>query len=371
MALKNLELTNFRIHKHTILELSANLNFIIGGNGQGKTSIIEAIYYLCTTKNYKSAGDVDVVRFGEDSCDIKATFHENTENKSRIFFSNKENKRSYFYNNKLLSRSADIIGNYPVVLLTPDDHFITQGYPAERRKFIDSIISQAYKIYLETLLDYNRTLKQKSRLLFLIREENSKRYLDELNAWNEKLVIAGSKLILYRNNFVEEYREYLFAAYKKILEEKEEPKIYYETFLENDFSNIEEKFHDKLKQLKQDEIKRAQNLCGPHKDDFVFFIDDINLKTYGSQGQHKTFQVALKFAQFFFLKEKMNKKPIFLLDDVFGELDTNRSISISKYLKEVGQAVITITDFSNYSFLSKEENDKMFIVNNGEVKLVS
>lgn len=371
MILKNLVLTNFRIHKQSNIELSANLNFIIGGNGQGKTSIIESIYYLCTTKNYKSANDNDCVRFGNEHFEIKATFYENTDSTARIFFSKEENKRNYFYNSKPLTRSADIIGNHPVVLLTPDDHFITQGYPAERRKFVDAIISQAHKLYLETLLDYNKTLKQKARLLFLIREENSKKYFEELNAWNEKLAASGSKLISYRKKFVEEFKIFLKDSYKNILEEKEEPELIYETFLQSDNDELEKEFLQKLNEIKNDEIRRVQNLCGPHRDDFLFLIDGIPLKTFGSQGQHKTFQVALKFAQFFFLKEKMNKKPIFLLDDVFGELDTSRSIQISKYLREVGQAIITITDFSNYTFLSKQAEDKTFLVENGEVKLVS
>ncbi len=369
MILKNLSLTNFRIHKQTNIELSPNLNFIIGGNGQGKTSIIEAIYFLCTTKNYKNSGDKELLRFGNEHYEINATFSENTDSAARIFYSSQENKRNFFYNNKLLTKAADIIGNLPVVLLTPEDHFITQGYPAERRKFVDSIISQAYKIYLETLLDFNRTLKQKARLLFLIREEKNKKYLEELSAWNEKLVAAGTKLISYRRKFVDEFNFYLRESYLNILEEKEKPEIIYDTFLATD--EKEENFFLKLDEIKEEEIKRGQNLCGPHRDDFIFLIDKISLRTFGSQGQHKTFQVALKFAQFFFLKEKMNKKPIFLLDDVFGELDTNRSISISKYLKEVGQAIITITDFSNYSFLSKQESDRMFYLNDGEVKLVS
>ena len=130
---------------------------------------------------------------------------------------------------------------------------------------------------------------------------------------------------------------------------------------------IEKNFHDLIDERSDEEIRRASNLFGPHRDDFIFKINEINLKDFGSQGQHKTFQTALRFAQYFYLKEKIGRQPLFLLDDVFGELDTNRSIKISEYLKCVGQAFITLTDFTNYKFLKKNDKDRLIILNNGEI----
>jgi DNA replication and repair protein RecF len=148
--------------------------------------------------------------------------------------------------------------------------------------------------------------------------------------------------------------------------ENEAPGIVYD-FLNGDKDyDIEQGFKNIIDSKREDELRRASNLCGPHRDDFIFEIDGINLRNYGSQGQHKTFQTALRFAQFFYLKEKTGKTPIFLLDDVFGELDINRSIKISDYLKSIGQAFITLTDFTNFSFLERGKNDMMIKLNNGE-----
>jgi DNA replication and repair protein RecF len=141
-------------------------------------------------------------------------------------------------------------------------------------------------------------------------------------------------------------------------------------FFLDDFSgtNIEEEFTAQINRKKEDELKRTTNLVGPHRDDFVFAINNLNLRSFGSQGQHKTFQVVLRFAQFFYLQRITGKTPLFLLDDVFGELDTKRSVKISEYLREVGQAFVTLTDFANFSFLKRTEKDLLLHINNGEIK---
>lgn len=372
MILKSLLLKNCRVHKNSNIDFADNLNFILGGNGQGKTTILEAIYYLCTTKNFKSISDSEFVQFGKNEFEINGLFKDLTEDKIRIYFSQAENKKYYLQNNKLISRSAEVIGKFPIVILSTNDHSITQGSPAERRKFVDQTISQASKNYLETLLDYNKTLRQKSTLLNQINDNYYSSLINELDAWNEKLILTGSELIQYRLKFIEEFKPYLINVYKKIMDEEEIPSIEYNylnttngfDIYENDIKNI---FSNLVQERKNDELRRRTNLVGPHRDEFIFKINDNNLRTYGSQGQHKTFQVALRFAEFFYLKEKLGRKPIFLLDDVFGELDTNRAIKISNALREVGQAFITMTDFSNFSYINLSDNDLTIKVTNGEV----
>ncbi|MBZ0199891.1 MAG: AAA family ATPase, partial [Ignavibacteriaceae bacterium] len=191
MILTSLSLKNFRIHKDTFLNFSNNLNFIVGGNGQGKTSILESIYYLCTTKSSGSQSDSDSVKFYESEFEINGTFSDLSEDKVRVFFSYAENKKYYFQNNKQVGRAADVIGKFPVVLLTPADHAITQGSPGDRRKFVDFVISQSSETYLKILLDYNKTLRQRSSLLSQLKENRSHRLFDELDAWSAKLVQSG------------------------------------------------------------------------------------------------------------------------------------------------------------------------------------
>lgn len=366
MILTGLSLKNFRTHKNTTLNFSEALNYIVGGNGQGKTSILDAAYYLCTTKSFNSK-DIDVVSFNENEFEIKGKIIDLTENNSKIYFSVGENRKHYFLNDKLISKASQIIGKFPVVILTPADHSITQGAPAERRKFVDSVISQASKTYLNIFLDYNKTLKHRSALLNQLKEGYSKQLDAELEVWNEKLIESGLEIINHRKNFLKEFINYISESYKKIIDTKENPGIEYFYLSNTENVQIKEEFKRLVIEKKEEEIRRAANLVGPHKDDFIFSVNDINLRTYGSQGQHKTFQTALRFAEFFYLKKTTGKTPIFLLDDVFGELDAYRAGKISKYLKEVGQAFITLTDFADFSFLTKEEKDLIIKLENGNI----
>lgn len=366
MILSRLSLRNFRIHKKTNLNFSDNLNYIVGGNGKGKTSILEAIYYLCTTKSFSSK-DLEVISFNENEFEIKGNLKDITEDNVRIFFSFSENRKYYFQNEKLILRGSHIIGKFPVVVLSPADHAITQGAPIERRRFVDSVISQASNTYLDILIDYNKTLKQRAVVLNRLRERRTSDYLNELEAWTERLVDNGVELILHRLKFIEQFNEYIVKSYFKIMEDNESPHINYVYLEEKNSASIKEKFITLIDEKKEEEIKRTVNLVGPHRDDFVFSIENINLRTYGSQGQHKTFQTALRFAEFFYLKDITGKSPLFLLDDVFGELDAYRAGKISNYLKDVGQAFITLTDFANFSFLTKRSNDIIIKLENNQI----
>ncbi len=367
MILTSIYLRNFRIHKDTKINFAKSLNYIVGGNGQGKTTILDSIYYLCTTKSYNTKTDSESVRFNEEGFELGGVFKGLSENKISVIYSLKENKKDYFQDSKKITRSVDIIGKFPVVMLTPSDHSITQGYPGDRRKFIDSVISQASGTYFRILLDYNKTLRQRSSLLSQIKEKKRSFLFDELNAWTTKLVQSGGEIIEHRKKFVEEFNDFIKESYEKIMGNDEIPVIKYSFFDGNRSEKTEEDFWKLLNQKKEEELRRAANLVGPHRDDFIFEINGLNLKTFGSQGQHKTFQVVLRFAQFFYLKKITGKTPVFLLDDVFGELDKKRSVRISEYLREVGQAFITLTDFTNFSFLKREENDALLQINNGSV----
>lgn len=365
MILSRIFLRNFRTHKNAHLNFSENLNYIVGGNGEGKTTILEAAYYLCTTKSFNSK-DSEAVNFDEQEFEIYGKFKDLTEDNIRIYFSLSENRKHYFQNDKLISRNSQIIGKYPVVILSPADHQITQGSPSDRRKFVDSIISQASSVYLETLLDYNKVIKQRSAVLTRLRENYDKQTLLELDAWTEKMIEKGIDLINYRRRFVDEFSSYIKESYLKIVEQTEIPDIKYECNVCGQGDDTDN-FRRLLTERKDEEIRRTTNLAGPHRDEYIFSINGINLKTFGSQGQHKTFQSSLRFAEFFYLKNLTGKKPIFLLDDVFGELDANRAGRISSYLKQVGQAFITITDFADFSFLSKEDKDLIIKIESGNI----
>ena len=225
MILSSIRLKNFRSHSNINLNFSPGVNYIIGGNGQGKTSIIEAIFYICTTKSHNTKTDSEAVSFNKDGFEITGNFSGVTENEVTVTFSINENKKRYFKDEKQITRIVDIIGKFPVVLLSPEDHAITQGSPGERRKFIDSIISQARETYLRNLLDYNKTLRQRSSLLAKIKEHRDKNTLAELEAWSSILVRTGSYIIKQRKQFLEEFSNYVNQSYNVIMETEEKPEI--------------------------------------------------------------------------------------------------------------------------------------------------
>ena len=366
MILSSISLKNVRSHTKTEVNFANNLNYIVGENGIGKTTILEAIYYLCTTKSCVTASDAEVVKFGHDGFEIFGKISGLTNDDIQIKYSVSENKKTILLGNKQVNRFSDIIGKFPIVMLSPADHTLTQGHSADRRKFVDSVISQASRTYLNLIIEYNRIIKQRTSLLIRLKESPNNK--DELRAWNEKLLQTGIEIIKHRKTFVEEFVVYMKNSYDRILKDKENPGIsyyfldgYYGEMFENYFANL-------LEERQEEEIARSRNLVGPHKDDFIFEINNIKLKNFGSQGQHKTFQTILKFAEYFYLKDKAGNKPLFLLDDVFGELDAIRAASISNYLGLVGQAFITLTDFGNLSFLKSDASDKLIrLTINGEV----
>ena len=367
MILNNIELINFRLHINTVLNFSDKLNYIVGGNGQGKTTILEAIYYLCTTKNLNQSPDSETLAFNESYFELTGKFKDLTENKSKFIYSSETNKKNFFVNDKQIYRASSIIGKFPVVTLTQSDHSITFGSPADRRKFIDSVISQSSETYLKILLEYNKTLRQRSSLLSLLRETKDKSLFEELDAWTETLIKNGTEIVKHRISFINEFSAYVKESYLKIMEGNETPELEYKFLGENDLSKINDVFRKELIDRKNDELIRATNLVGPHRDEFVFKINDFELRKYGSQGQHKTFQIALRFGEFFYLNDILGKTPIFLMDDIFGELDTYRSKKISEYLREVGQAFITMTDFNNINSLEILNEDKIIKVEKGAV----
>ncbi|MDA3860554.1 MAG: DNA replication and repair protein RecF, partial [Melioribacteraceae bacterium] len=294
MVLNKIELKNYRLHSDTKVNFSKYLNYIVGGNGQGKTSLIESIYYLCTSKNLMQSKDLEVVSFNETYFNILGNFSDLTDNSVRVYFNNDENKKSIFVDDKQIGRASSLIGKFPVVTLIPANHLITQGAPADRRKFFDSVISQSSSTYLKILLDYNKTLRQRSSLLNQIKESKSQKLLDELSVWTESLINQGSEIIEHRIRFLNLFKDYIQDSYKRIMNNTEIPSIEYFYLNKFDASNVKELFISEVEKNKNLELIRGKNLVGPHRDEFIFKINGKELKKYGSQGQHKTFLIALR-----------------------------------------------------------------------------
>lgn len=352
MKLTALDLTSFRQHQHTQLRLESGVNLLYGRNGTGKTNLLEAIHYICLTKSFLGASDADCLTFNATHFELEAALESDLHQDSsvRVFYSEADGK-NIFVNKVALDSFAAIVGEYPCVSLSPYDVALTQGAPQERRKFLDGTISQTNKAYLEDLVSYRRVLNQRNKLLGELRF--NRKLAGQLGAWTDSLIQLASSIVEKRLRFAGEFSTFIHRAYKLFSSFEEVPLLRYdcEVKLEEGATKeeIAKAFAEKFQLLSDEELRRGITLLGPHRDDLEFKINGMSLKKFASQGQHKTFVICLRLAQHFYITALLNEKPIFLLDDVFSELDRERVENLVGLLLPLGQSVITTTERKDFS----------------------
>ncbi len=372
MKLQLIVLESFRNHEHTIVDCSLGLNLFLGGNGEGKTNILEGISYLCLSKSFYAASDTVVMNFNGKGFTTTGKFFSdrNIFFEVKVEFEKLQNQKTITVNKEKLDKASSLIGRFPVVILSQEQNTITTGSPSDRRRFIDFIISQSSRVYLEYLIDYRRILKQRNKILsemLLTHNEDNK----AIEPWNENLIHIGSILIRKRMKFIEDFQNYVINSYATLAGTAEQPSISYLPSFEytpNNKETIETKFYQMLQNRFREERRTGYSLVGPHRDEFIFQINNLNAKNYASQGQHKTFLVALKLAEFFYLKEQCGETPILLLDDVFSEMDKHRSQRLLETISELGQVFITSTDERALDWASvASSNPRKFFIKQGNI----
>ncbi len=367
MHFKKLQLENFRNHSESSLEFTPGVNLIIGGNAQGKTSILEALSYVCLTKSFLQQSDATVPKFGADLFAIEGDVigDSNIENHARIVYDSGAGKK-YFLNRNEIRRSSEVIGMFPIVMLSPGDFALTTGSPGERRKFADMVLSQISRSYLEELVEYRRALKQRNKILL---DAKISGVLDKgmLAAWSDALVLHGAKIMTRRDEFVLDFQDTFKSAYAMLVESGEAPGLRYEPSFTAANGTIEA-FHSELARLSGVERARGATLAGPHRDDIGFTLNGRSLREFASQGQHKTFLVALKIAEFHYITKMLGERPVMLLDDVMTELDYNRASRTITVVSGLGQTFVTATDMLSFDekFLDSA-NTKFHFVKDGSV----
>ena len=365
MFLKQLSLINFKNYASFEAGFSEKINCFVGNNGMGKTNLLDAIYYLSFCKSFFNSIDSQNIKHNEGFFVLQGSFNKFGE-EIEVYCGIKRNQKKIFKKNKKeYERLSDHIGQFPLVMISPDDAELINGSSEIRRKFLDSIISQYDKLYLDKLISYNQVLKQRNALLKQF-YENKSFDSETLEIWDEQLIIHGRIIIDIREDFLLQFIPIFNRHYQFISNSAENVTLSYENSLgERDFKTA------LLTCLPRDRALHYTTV-GPHKDDLEFAIDGFNLKKFASQGQQKSYLLALKLAQLEFIKEKKNTKPLLLLDDVYDKLDEERFTKLIEMVssEDFGQVFITDTHAERMQklFNEKQIDHKVFLVENGIVR---
>lgn len=343
MHLEKLQLLNYKSHAEVNLSFPARINVIIGRNGSGKTNLLDSIYYLAFTKSAFSSSDLHIIRQQEPYFMAKGFFrqgervHELMSSVQSSASGRGAGKKTFREDQQDYGKLSEHIGKYPVVLIAPDDVDLVKESSEARRKFFDGIISQLDRGYLDSLLRYNHTLKQRNSLLKMFQDSGKPDWL-ALEVYDREIVRFGELIYQRRLAFVEEFLPEFRRFYKFIVEEREATDLTYMSALR------EVGYEDGLRKSRSKDLVLQRTSFGIHRDDFHFTLGDGDLKRLGSQGQQKSFVIALKLAQTSILERAKGFKPILLLDDIFDKLDDFRIGRLLEVIRDGAPGQIFITD---------------------------
>lgn len=352
MKILNILLKNFRNYVEEYIEFDENLNIISGDNAQGKTNIVEAVYILSTIKTFKNSKLEDCIREGQNEASIEANFESKHFGKYSVRLVLKRGEdNEFFLNGNRIKKRSEMMGNVFSVIFSPDELKLVKGSPDVRRDFLDTDISQVSRAY-STLLDrYEYILFSRNRIL---KNKFCSADIDlELSVWDEQLALVGSQISLAREKFVKKLNYHSFLIMNDISGKKESLRIEYVGAMGETRSEKTEFFMAKLRENRARDLELGYTSFGCHRDDLRFFINDVEVKPFASQGQQRSVVLAIKNAEIRVFEEE-KETPILLLDDVFSELDNARQKTLFEYIKGK-QVLITCTSLKNkpcYQFLN-------------------
>ena len=357
MIIRSIELKNFRNYEDLNLSFDSGTNIIFGDNAQGKTNILEALYMSGTTKSHKGSKDREMIKFGEQESHIRTIVtKENTDYQIDIHLKNNRSK-GIAINRVPIKKASELFGLLNIVFFSPEDLNIIKNGPAERRRFLDSELCQLDRMYLSDLAYYNKILNQRNKLLkdMVYRPELS----DTLPVWDMQLAETGKKIIKRRRRFVEELNEIARHIHYHISGEKENMMVRYEP------SIVENSFEEELEQVRERDLKLCQTSVGPHRDDLIISIHDVDIRKFGSQGQQRTSALSLKLSEIALVKNSIHDTPVLLLDDVLSELDSSRQNYLLNHIYDT-QTMITCTGLDEF-VKNRIELNRVFEVIKGSV----
>lgn len=343
MYLNQISYSNFRCLEDKKIDLDRNFNLIYGKNGQGKTSFIESVHFLATGKSFRTKKIKEIFRYNRNRVTVfgKYTGKNDIENTVAVDI-NEDRKDFYFNRNK--SRYIDYVGLINIISFIPEDIELIVGNPGVRRNFFNYEISQAKKEYLRTIVEFEKILRTRNRL---IKEKKTEEDIYEI--YNEKFIEVGTDIVIYRREFIKNISILLNLNYRKLFDQKSELKLKYDSFLgeieKKSRDELKEKFLEQCRKKKEREKLTGYSLLGPQKDDFIFELNGKNSKAYSSQGEKKSIIFALKVSEIDMLVKEKNEYPVFIMDDIASYFDEIRKKSILEYfVNRKIQCFITSTE---------------------------
>lgn len=367
MFLKKIYLSKFRNYDELLLDFNSGINIIYGDNAQGKTNLLESIYVLGLTKSHRSFIDNNLIKEGYKSSQIKGIINENEIDTTYEIQIQPGKNKILKLNNDNIKKVSDYVSNINIIIFYPDDLELIKGSPNIRRRFINLEISQIYSNYLNILAEYNQILKMRNDYIKLI-NQGQKVDMNYFQVLTDYYIDKSILIYQYRQKFIEKLNNESKNIFHDIslldgFHIKYKTSFNFESYDTDSMKNI---ISEKVKKIYPTEIKLKSTVYGPHKDDLEFYINDKNIKNYGSQGQQRMTVLAIKLAEINIFKEITNKYPILLLDDVFSELDEIRKNNLLKYIQHDIQTIITTTDLENIDE-SIKNNSKLIYIKNGSV----
>lgn len=357
MYIDSLALSNYRNYEKLDIVFSNGTNILYGDNAQGKTNVLESIYVAATTKSHRGSRDKEIIRFGSEESHIRINIKK-YDAAHRIDMHLRKNKnKGVAIDGIPIRRSAELFGLINIIFFSPEDLSIIKNGPVERRRFIDMELCQLSRIYYSNLANYNKILNQRNNLLKQI--YYNKNLIDTLDIWDEQLVNYGIKIIKERNNFIIMMNEIIQDIHKNLTSNLEEIEIRYEKSVE------EEEFLDNLVKKRETDLKYQSTQIGPHRDDMSFYVNGMDIRTYGSQGQQRTVALSLKLAEIQLVKKIIQDNPILLLDDVMSELDKKRRDALLDAIKDI-QTIITCTGYDDF-IQERLPIDRIYNIRNGSI----
>jgi DNA replication and repair protein RecF len=368
MKLRKLQLENFRNYNRYSFEFPEKdtITVVVGPNGKGKTNFLEAIYILSIGKSFRTLFQDDLIEWEFDYMRCQCETETQGEiNSLEVFYTNYPSKQKNFKKNNVSLKNSEYLGNLVTVLFHPEDLNMLYLSPSYRRKYINILLCQTDKKYLDALSKYKKTLKQRNALLHEIRDKRFKKQPTEnlekdLDAWDEELIEFGSQIIKKRIELVKFLNKKVQFIFRSISGNKENIEIQYKNRINPDSASIEQTYSTKLKALREKDILHAKTALGPHRDDLIFLINGKEIATTASRGEFRTLLLAIKLCEIQYIKAKINKNPILLLDDVFSELDRKRQTHLLKSIKDC-QTIITTTNTQGLEKLAGKSSSLKFV----------